>query len=104
MKASDARTSSDQKQLDLVKQQMKPIQNAINGAIKKSLYEVMIYETIFSENLTVLKDDGFQVSRRGGRQGENNLLIDWHTPAPPEDNTQTNFYYPGGITPEHPPL
>lgn len=104
MKASDARTSSDQKHLDLVKQQMKRIQNAINGAIKKSLYQVMIYETIFSENLTVLKDDGFQVSRRGGRQGENNWLIDWHAATPPADNTHINFYYPGGTPTEHPPL
>ena len=104
MNAPNSHNKSDAKNIDLLAQQLKRIYSAIDSATKKGLYEVMIYETIGPDNTAVLKAEGYQVNRRGGRMGEENSLLIWNPHPDADDPTVDTTYYPGGITPEHPSL
>lgn len=102
--AHESKHQSDIQNIKLEQQQMTRIGNAIKAAIKKGLYECMIYETIRDNNKNLLSSYGYSHSRMGGRQGENNYLLKW--PAPPcTDNCDTyTTYYPGGVPNPHYPL
>jgi len=77
MKAFNSLNQSDDKNLDLDAQQLKRVTAAIDGAIKKGLYEVIVYESLRNNVQDQLRADGYETLRRGGRMGENNHLIKW---------------------------
>ena len=104
MNSSDAEKATDQKLIELADQQMVRILASIKTAISKGLYETTLYETLYQPNIDILKDYDFQVIKRGGRMGEHNYIIKWPDQAPELPPSETNTYYPGGITPQHPPL
>jgi len=104
MSAQDSNNKTDAQRILLDQQQMVRIQTAIKAAIKKGLYEAMIYETVTRPNIDALHTEGYTVTRRGGRMGENNHLIKWSTPRNPDSLTIYTTYYPGGHPDPHYPL
>lgn len=105
MNANESRQKSEERRLELSKQQWSRIKKAILNAIKVPAEEVVFHENISPENIQKLREANYRLSREGGRQGDYSYRISWkHIRPEDDDDSSGNTYYPGGISTNHPPL
>jgi hypothetical protein len=103
MNANQSKQKTDERRLELGRQQLNRIIDTINKAIKRPAEETVFFETITPENLSLLRSSGYTVTKEGGRQGENNHRISWRSGQTSDINTFDTTYYPGGlINPQYP--
>lgn len=102
MNANDTKTLSDDAGAERIAQQLKRIRAAIHDAALQGYYNVMMFETLFQENIELLRSEDYKVGRRGGRMGENNYLISWGPGDDPDDMKGDPVYYPASTSPKYP--
>jgi hypothetical protein len=103
MNANEAKQKTEERRLELGRQQLIRIIDTINKAIKRPAEETVFFETITPENLSILRSSGYTVTKEGGRQCEHNHRISWRSGQISDIDTFVTTYYPGGlINPQYP--
>lgn len=101
MNANESRQKAEERRLELGRQQWKRIIDAINKAINIPTEETVFYEDITSENLNTLRENGYTVTKEGGRLGLSNYRITWRHVQTEDKEKKGTTYYPGGISINH---
>lgn len=103
MNANEAKQKSEERRLELSRQQFIRIKDAINKAVNIPAEETVFFEVITPENINLLRSLNYSVLKEGGRLGSDNYRISWRSVSPDDINSFDTTYYPGGLrNPQYP--